>query len=765
MRRVGGLSKLSWRSRFAPRVRVAGCFLSVLTATFLVSLRTQSNLVWVANGLLLAYLLLAPRWRWPLYFAAGFAAQFAGAVLAGVQTLPINLAMTALNLAEVAIAAFCLRKRSARLPRFTNRSYLLRFLAYAVVSAPAVVGVVFAVIAHVWVGLGVWLEFRDWFTTDALGMAVATPAFVAIFRTRFKGTIGGWTNLAYPTLLIILVPLLFQQTRVPAMAVIFPLLVLIQLRLGLGWASLATLFVAGAGSYIASRSGGTIQVNTPIGVETSDLRLQIFVAAAMFTLYSISVMVENLLSTERKLREIVYLHELVTENSRDVIILADLDGNRSYVSTAAKMIGGWEPEDLRKSGSFAFVHPDDMARAQEAVRKLREGADHCTIECRAQKRSGEYAWFEASLRMVRDPRTGAPKGILNILREITERRRAEESREFQQSLLRAIHEVSLDGILVVNEEGDAVSYNRRFSEVWRLSVPGVPDSLLKARVGVLDEQLLSHCVNTTKDPDAFIERVLELYADREAADQCQFELKDGRTLERYTTALRTEGGTYLGRVWFFRDITERKHAEQKLEAAYQAVERLATVDPLTGLANRRRFDECLATEWRRGTRERRPVSIVLIDVDLFKPYNDTYGHLRGDTCLKQIAESTMDVVTRPADLVARFGGEEFAIILPGTDQAGAVLVANHVCAALHRRNLSHQASPYGLVTISAGCATLVPQPGTLATDLIEHADSAMYEAKRAGRNRVCTYKEQGFGVRDQAMDAGGEATLVAQKET
>jgi diguanylate cyclase (GGDEF)-like protein/PAS domain S-box-containing protein len=614
------------------------------------------------------------------------------------------------------------------------------------------------------VGLGIWPEFRDWFTTDALGMAVATPAFVAIFRTRFKGTIGQWTNLAYPVILLILVPLLFGQTGIPAMAVIFPLLVLIQLRLGLGWASLATLLVAGAGSYVASRSGGTIQVSTPLGVETSDLRLQIFVAAAMFTQYSISVVVENLRSTERKLREIVYLHELVTENSRDVIILADLEGNRSYVSAAAKMIGGWEPEDLRKGGSFAFVHPDDMARAQEAVRKLRVGADHCMIECRARKKTGEYAWVEASLRVVRDPKTGAPKSVLNILREVTERKRAEESREFQQSLLRAIHEVSLDGILVVNEEGVAVSYNRRFSEVWRLSAPGVPASLLKPTVGVLDEQLLSHCVNTTRQPEAFIKRVQELYADREADDQCQFELKDGRTLERYTTALRTEGGAYLGRVWFFRDITERMHAEQRLKAAYHAVERLATVDPLTGLANRRRFDEWLAAEWRRGLRERRLLSIVLIDVDLFKLYNDTYGHVRGDACLKQIAESAMEVVTRPADLVARFGGEEFAIILPDTDQAGAVLVANQVCAALKRRNLSHEASPYGLVTISAGCATLLPQPGALATDLVERADSAMYEAKRAGRNQVCACRAQGFLDEDQPMDVCAEPALAAQKE-
>jgi diguanylate cyclase (GGDEF)-like protein/PAS domain S-box-containing protein len=750
------LSRYTWWRRWAYPVRVTGCFLSVLTATFVVGLQPQINLIWVANGLLLSYFLLTPRWRWPVYFAAGFAAQFLGSSLAGKQTVPINLAMALLNLAEVAIAAFCLRRRSALLPLFTDRSYLLRFFAFAVVVAPALVGTVFAMIAHVWVRLDIWSEFRDWFTTDALGTAVTTPAFVAIFRTRFRDTLRGWTNLLYPALLVIVVPFLFQQTRLPAMAVIFPLLILIQLRLGLGWASMATLFVAGAGNFIAARSGGTIRVSNIIGVETSELRLQLFVASAMFTLYTISMVVENLRSTERKLREIAYIHELVTENSRDVIVLADLDGNRTYVSAAAKTLGGWEKEDLIRGGSFAFVHPDDVPRAQAAVRRLREGADHDMIECRARNKKGEYVWIEANLRTVRDPRTGAPKGILNIIRDISERKRAEQSREFHQSLLGAIHEVSLDGVLVVNEEGRAVSYNRRFAEVWGITSPDVPTCLLKPTIEVSDERLLAQCVDTTKDPKAFMERVRELYADRDANDQCQFELNDGRTLERYTTALHTEGGTYLGRVWFFRDVTERKLAEQELKAAYKTVEKLAGVDSLTGLANRRRFDECLATEWRRAMRDRKPLSMVLIDVDLFKPYNDTYGHLRGDSCLKQIAESTTDVVTRPGDLVARFGGEEFAIVLPNTDLPGAMQVAHAVGEALRHRNLRHEASPYGLVTFSAGCATMMPQPGMHASDLIERSDAAMYEAKRAGRNRVCTYSEQGLNVCPEAISPANE---------
>jgi diguanylate cyclase (GGDEF)-like protein len=333
---------------------------------------------------------------------------------------------------------------------------------------------------------------------------------------------------------------------------------------------------------------------------------------------------------------------------------------------------------------------------------------------------------------------GTPTGILNIVRDINERKRAEESRAFHQSLLGAIHEGSLDGILVVDDQGKAVSYNRRFAEVWQITAPDVPRSLLKPEAEVLDERLLSQCIDKTKDPAAFLARVQELYFDRHADDQCQVELKDGRTLERYTTALQTEDGRYLGRVWFFRDVTERIQAEDKLKAAYEEVEKLAVIDSLTGIANRRRFEEYLDAEWRRAIRERKPLSMLLVDVDLFKLFNDSYGHIRGDECLKQIAETAIEVVTRAGDLVARFGGEEFAIVLPNTDEEGALQMATELRSAVAEQRISHEASPYGVVTISAGCATVTPRLGVAPSQLVDWADRAMYEAKRQGRNRVCT---------------------------
>lgn len=318
-----------------------------------------------------------------------------------------------------------------------------------------------------------------------------------------------------------------------------------------------------------------------------------------------------------------------------------------------------------------------------------------------------------------------------------QRKRAAEAREFQHSLIEAIHTVSLDGILVVDENEMIVSCNRRFGELCGLTLPETLPGSGGEIDRIPDADILAQTVANTKHPDAFLKRVRELYANPDENDYCQIELKDGRTLERYTTALRSSTGQYLGRVWFFRDISQHKLAEQRLRDAYQAVETLAATDALTGLANRRRFDQYLAAEWRRGTRESQPLSLVLMDADFFKLYNDHYGHLSGDSCLKQIAEATQGAATRSGDLVARFGGEEFAVILPRTPKEGALALANRILESLRECRLPHAGSPTGHMTLSIGCATVTPQLGADPASLVELADQALYRAKNTGRDRVC----------------------------
>jgi diguanylate cyclase (GGDEF)-like protein len=176
---------------------------------------------------------------------------------------------------------------------------------------------------------------------------------------------------------------------------------------------------------------------------------------------------------------------------------------------------------------------------------------------------------------------------------------------------------------------------------------------------------------------------------------------------------------------------------QQLEAANQQLQRLASVDGLTQIANRRCFDEYFDKEWRRMAREQIPLSLILCDIDFFKNYNDTYGHQAGDECLRQVASAINRVLKRPADLVARYGGEEFAIILPNTTAEGAFQVAETIrleVKALKIRHLNPPLSEY--VTLSLGVATAQPCQDGSSQMLIAAADQALYQAKAAGRDRV-----------------------------
>ncbi|WP_151637305.1 diguanylate cyclase [Noviherbaspirillum aerium] len=188
------------------------------------------------------------------------------------------------------------------------------------------------------------------------------------------------------------------------------------------------------------------------------------------------------------------------------------------------------------------------------------------------------------------------------------------------------------------------------------------------------------------------------------------------------------------------DVSTAVARERKLREMAVELESQTLVDGLTGIANRRRFDLHLEDEFRRAKRNVAPISLLMIDVDSFKDYNDNYGHQRGDDCLVQIAGALTRVLNRARDLVARYGGEEFTVVLPDTDKDGALQVAEAMRAEVEALAVEHAFSGVSRhVTISLGVSTLVPELSTTTGSLIHAADRALYQAKRAGRNRVAVY--------------------------
>ena len=180
-----------------------------------------------------------------------------------------------------------------------------------------------------------------------------------------------------------------------------------------------------------------------------------------------------------------------------------------------------------------------------------------------------------------------------------------------------------------------------------------------------------------------------------------------------------------------------RESQQQLLEANLELRRLTHSDGLTGLSNRRYLDEYLSAEWRRGARDQSEMSFLMIDVDNFKLYNDTYGHVAGDEVLKQIAATVEACLGRPGDLAARFGGEEFAVVLPGTPLGGIRTLAEKIRSQVEALQVPHANSSTGqYVTISIGGASVVPSAESPMTSLIEAADLALYKAKRDGKNLV-----------------------------
>jgi diguanylate cyclase (GGDEF)-like protein/PAS domain S-box-containing protein len=593
-----------WWQSHAFAIRLASCFffntLSTVYVLFFERSAPTVNLIWVSNGVLLTYLLLAPRWRWPGYLIAGIAGMAFGSVLIREPLNTIFL-YNPLNLVEVMIGALFLRTKSTQLPRFTDRRYLLKFVGFAVLAGPIVAGLLLLLVMQIWKHTAQPKIFLDWVIGDGLGTAVIVPTFAAIFATRFRDFASLRKHWQYPFLLVAVTVAAFSQNRMPLFILIFPILVLLLMRLGLGWAALATLFVAASASWHSIHGYGPFAISGSAYSVGASIQLQFFLACCIFMIYLVSVILEERDETEYRLQKVSSIHSMVTDNSRDVILLADLDGRCTYVSPAIEGMNGWKPEELIDQKLSEQTHPDDRAKVEDAVHRLRHGSEGAIIEYRTQKRDGEYIWVESSLRLFRHRRTRIPAGSLSLVR----------------------------------------------------------------------------------------------------------------------------------------DITERKHNESLLLKAYQALEELAVVDALTGVANRRRFNEYLATEWSRSARLEKPISLLLVDADSFKQHNDSHGHLSGDRCLKQIGDAAIEAAKRAEDLVARFGGDEFAVILPNTDNQGAVDVGIKIREALAQSNPVRDDDSEEPVTVSIGCATLVPKLGDHAETIIQMADEALYEAKRKGRNQLC----------------------------
>lgn len=433
-------------------------------------------------------------------------------------------------------------------------------------------------------------------------------------------------------------------------------------------------------------------------------------------------------STQRKLLSAAWVQ------APDFQYIKDTKGRFVAVNEAVARLNGYaSPDQIVGLSDFDITTPDRARALFEAEQKLmKSGLPFAKVEEQMTDRFGQERWFSTSKVALYDSQ-GKVIGLAGVTRDMTAPKKLEnELIESRKQLAFALSEMA-DGLAMFDAEGVLVFANDRYREAFPLTAdirrPGIHLREILAAVVATGEQVF----DPGEDTDAWVEKTLETL--RIESEQ-EIELYDGRWVH-VRSRPADDGRTLV----VISDITKIKQIELDLVQSTKLLSDLASTDGLTGLLNRRTFDQTLQAELARSASNKLPISLLLLDVDNFKAFNDIYGHSAGDSCLRTIARNFKKSLEHAGDIAARYGGEEFTITLPDTDVDGAMIVAQRVQQAMRQSAIPHSGSINGIVSVSIGLATFTANDGQLSpAELVDRADKALYRAKASGRDRVVVWQ-------------------------
>ena len=397
------------------------------------------------------------------------------------------------------------------------------------------------------------------------------------------------------------------------------------------------------------------------------------------------------------------------------------DGVFRYANAKCAEIHGYaDPEQMNGLDIRGTIFPEDVPPIDKTAEWVRGEGQTQSKQFRIVRKNGEARHVETFGRYT--TYRGKP-AVIGMIVDATDRKNAEIALRWKTTFLEALVASSHDGILVLDSRLRTVLQNHRLVEMWKMP-PDITETENEKR-------RIDFFMASVKNPGELSKKLTHLYNHPNDTARGEFGLKDGTVVEAFSYPVLSEDSMErYGRIWMFRDITE-------LRRYWDMLENLSSTDGLTEISNRRRFDEFLEREWRRSMREHSVLSLLLIDIDYFKEFNDRYGHLSGDDCLRRVAAALRRTVRRAGDLVARYGGDEFVCILPGMGEKEAVELAQKIVDEIAGMNIPHESSTVAEhVTVSIGVGTAVPEKGRGHYDLIGRADQCLYSAKQQGRKRV-----------------------------
>lgn len=417
----------------------------------------------------------------------------------------------------------------------------------------------------------------------------------------------------------------------------------------------------------------------------------------------------------------------LVEDQSELISLATPEGILQFVNHAYARHYGLQPDEMIGRSLFDFVPEDARAAVAEHLKRVCSVNHSVEDENQVILPNGQTRWMAWRNRAITDA-TGQVVAIHSVARDIDERVAAEQLLKESEARYRLLADHGTDMVFQLDRD-----------LVRRYVSPACREIL-----GYEPEELVGNSPIRLAHPDErpqialTFQSLLDGTVERRSIVN-RFRHRDGRWIwvEVQLKALKDQQtGTRSGIIGTLRDVSARKAIEDELQDANRRLQALAEQDGLTGLANRRFFDDALLREVGRARQDMGSLGLLMIDVDWFKTFNDCYGHPAGDECLKRIGATIKQIVSRPGDVAARYGGEEFAALLPDTDEPAAAAIAERIRQAVFELAIEHKISPNQLATISVGAAALTEGAAIEPATLLHNADRALYRAKESGRNRV-----------------------------
>ncbi|UHQ18951.1 diguanylate cyclase [Lysobacter sp. KIS68-7] len=661
--------------------------------------------VWIVSGIVVGVLLFQPFARWPATLAAAFAAELVARILHG-DPMARSFVPAIANLLEIVLIAGAIRRR---VPDITDPARLFTLATTATGSTLVACGIS-ALLVATYAAI-----FRDrpfveilltWYTAHVIGMVIVATLVVVARRERsgLLGRPGKHLDFALCAFALLgICAAVFLQDRAPLLFLVLAPLLLLTFRHGFAGVVSGVVVIAVTAGISTALDAGPFALLKSSSLLAHTFLLQAFVGTCCLVAFPVATVL-----SERK--RFAARYRTLADYSRDLVVRMSAEGAPSYVSPAIRHVLGYEPEEFLRA-RWDLVNPDDIAQASEAFQRIAATGISEPVTFRIRHKEGHEIWVEVACTRVLAVDSDARWELIASARDISKRMEAIAALDDSRARLRAITD-NIPALIAHVDADERYSFvNAQYERIY----------------GVRTEDLLGKTVREARGEEAYRTWSTHIQAAISGREQIFDREPDASTGFRYLQSHYVPDiapdGARRGFYALTFDITPLKEAER-------ALDRLARVDALTSLGNRREFDERLERAISRAKRHGTPLLLMLLDLDKFKAINDTFGHPAGDAVLRSFATRLASCV-RDVDSVARLGGDEFAVLVEDAQSPEAAeAIAKKLIVAMQEPVDAEGHALHVGTSIGIAYTTNVAS----ARALTALADKALYDAKAGGRN-------------------------------